>query len=146
MPILNYTTKVNTDKTVGEITTILVKHGASKIVYDYDGPLIIAVTFSIKINDNLVGFSLPCNYEGVLRAMQKDKKTPRSFCTQEQAIRVSWRIIKDWVAAQMAIVESGLAEVGEVFLPYAITPHGTTLYNHIKNGGGNNILSLNPNN
>lgn len=49
-------------------------------------------------------------------------------------MRTSWRIIKDWVEAQMAITEAGLADVAEVFLPYAITK-GTTLYKSIKSNG-----------
>ncbi|HEY3525282.1 MAG TPA: hypothetical protein VGK47_03725 [Nitrososphaeraceae archaeon] len=83
----------------------------------------------------MVAFSLPANYSGVLKAMQKDKKIPRSKCTIEQAQRVSWRIVKDWVEAQMAIVEAQLADMAEVFLPYAITKSGTTLYKEIQSGG-----------
>lgn len=50
-------------------------------------------------------------------------------------MRVSWRIVKDWVEAQMAIVEAQLAEVGEVFLPYAVTKKGNTLYKELKQDG-----------
>jgi hypothetical protein len=67
--------------------------------------------------------------------MKKSSKVPRSLCTEEQALRVGWRIIKDWVEAQMAIVESELAGVAEVFLPYAVTKSGTTLYKHIETDG-----------
>jgi hypothetical protein len=40
--------------------------------------------------------------------------------------RVAWRIVKDWIEAQMAIVEAGQAEMAEVFLPYATIEDGTT--------------------
>lgn len=36
MPILNYTTKVDVFTTLGEIQAQLVKHGARKIMQDYD--------------------------------------------------------------------------------------------------------------
>ena len=36
MPLLNYTTKVNVYTTLGEIQGQLVKHGAKKIMQDYD--------------------------------------------------------------------------------------------------------------
>lgn len=36
MPILNYTTQISSFKTVAEIQQILVKHGAKRIVQDYD--------------------------------------------------------------------------------------------------------------
>ncbi|MDD4970707.1 MAG: hypothetical protein PHT07_14870 [Paludibacter sp.] len=135
MAILNYTTKVDSNRTIMEIQQCLVKHGASKIVVDYENSVPVALTFCLPLQNNIIAFSLPCNYQGVLNAMTKDKNVPRSMCKKEQALRVSWRIIKDWVIAQMAIVESQLVEMSEVFLPYAITKSGNTLYNEIKSNG-----------
>lgn len=135
MGILNYTTKIKPEKTIMEIQQTLVKHGATKIVTDYDGIKPTAVTFCLTLNGSIVGYSLPANYSGVLKAMKKDGKIPKSFLNEEQAIRVSWRIVKDWVEAQMAIVEAELADMAEVFLPYAITKNGNTLYNEIEKTG-----------
>lgn len=133
MPILNYTTKISASKTIGEIQEILVDHGATKIVCDYDEfRLPSQVTFSIPMNGEKVFFALPARYEGVLAAMTANKKVPRASCTKEQAVRVAWRIMKDWIEAQCAIIEAGLAEMPEVFLPYAVTQKGTTLYNELK--------------
>ncbi len=140
MAILNYTTSIDAEKTIGEITKCLVKHGAHKIVADYKDGLPSAVTFCLTIDDRMIAFSLPANYEGVLNSMKKDSKVPMRLCTKEQALKVSWRIIKDWVEAQMAIVEAKLADMAEVFLPYAIHKDGSTLYNYIK---GNGMLLLN---
>ena len=133
MAILNYTTSIDCEKTISEIQKCLVKHGATKIVTDYKDKLPSSVTFCLMLNDNIVGFILPANYSGVLRAMKRDSKVPRSKCNDEQALRVSWRIVKDWVEAQMAIVEAELAEMAEVFLPYAVTKNGSTVYQTIKN-------------
>lgn len=131
--ILNYTTGIAAAKTIAEIEKCLSEHGAKKIIKDYDEHNIaIAITFQLMIKDRFVAFCLPANYEGVLRAMQKNNKVPKKLKCKEQALRVSWRIIKDWTEAQMAIVDAELAELGEVFLPYAVTPNGTTLYNAIK--------------
>ena len=135
MGILNYTTQIKSEKTIMEIQQILVKHGATKIVTDYEGTQPKAVTFCLILNGNVVGFSLPANYSGVLKAMKKDPKIPNRLLTEDQAIRVSWRIIKDWVEAQMALVQAELADVAEVFLPYAITKTGNTLYNEIEKTG-----------
>lgn len=140
MAILNYTTSIPCEKTISEIQKCLVSHGASKIVTDYSEGIPSAVTFCLVLNENLVAYSLPANYEGVLMAMKKDRKVPTRLCTKEQALKVSWRIIKDWVEAQMAIVEAKLADVAEVFLPYAITKNGNTLYKEIQ---GNGMLLLN---
>ena len=140
MAILNYTTSIDAEKTIMEIQRILVKKGASKIVTDYQDQLPKAVTFCLNMNGNLIAFSLPANYTGVLKALKNDKKVPKRFLTEEHALRVSWRIVKNWVEAQMALVEAELADVTEVFLPYAITKNGTTLYNSINE---TNILRLN---
>lgn len=132
MAILNYTTTIESEKSIMEIQKCLVKHGANKIVTDYENGIPKAVTFCLNIQETLVAFSLPANTRGVLKAMEKDKNVPKSKCTEEQAQRVAWRIVKDWVEAQMAIVEAQMADMAEVFLPYSITKNGTTLYNEIK--------------
>lgn len=141
MPILNYTTKIDSYKTITEIQQILSRHGATKMIVDNDGAgMPVALTFCVNWNGNLAAFSLPCNFEGVLKSMKKNKKVPRSRCTEDQALRTGWRIVKDWVEAQMAIIEAELATMPEVFLPYAVTKSGTTLFKHIEQ---DNTLLLN---
>jgi len=131
--ILNYTTSIDFDKTISEIQKCLREHGASKITCDYRDNLPIGMTFCLVMNEKIVAFSLPCNYEGVLKAMINNKNVPRAKCTMEQAMRVSWRIVKDWVEAQMAVVEAQVACMDQVFLPYAVTNRGTTVYEEMKN-------------
>lgn len=128
MPISNYTTKIASNKTLGEIQEILGSHGADKIMINYDNKQPVAISFMYTINGTEVGFQLPANYKGVLGAMTKDKKVPRTMCTADQALRVSWRILRDWIEAQMAMVEAEQSDVLQVFLPYAILPSGKTFY------------------
>ena len=45
---------------------------------------------------------------------------------------MSWRILKDWVQAQRAIVDTKMVRLEQVFLPYAIMPDGRTLYERIR--------------
>lgn len=134
MGILNYTTQIDFEKTIQEISKILVRHGATKISTDYRNNIPVAVTFCLTLNGSMVGFALPANYDGVFKAM-KNGNVPRKLLTEEQALRVSWRIIKDWVEAQCALTEAKLADVAEVFLPYAITKTGNTLYKEIQENG-----------
>lgn len=131
MPILNYTTKINPSKTVGEIQQCLAAHGARRIAVDYEDSLPTALSFCITLNNQDVFFKLPCRWKGVLSVMEKDKKVPRALCNKEQALRVSWRILKDWVEAQIAAVEAEIASVSEVFLPYALTATGQTVFEKI---------------
>lgn len=135
MAILNYTTSIESEKSILEIQKCLVKHGANKIVTDYRNNRPYSVTFCLMFNGNMIAFSLPANHLGVLKAMKNDKKIPRSKCTDEQAQKIAWRVIKDWVEAQMVIVEVQLADITQVFLPYVITKNGTTLYKEVQNNG-----------
>lgn len=142
MPIKNFTTSVDSFKTISEIHQLLAKRGAQQIsmTNDKEGNP-IAIAFTILWVDKPISFMLPCNFEGVKRAMQNNKKVSRSQCTTEQALRVGWRIVKDWVAAQMAIVEAEACTMAQVFLPYAIMKDGKTMYEMVE--GNKGMLMLN---
>jgi hypothetical protein len=134
MAILNYTTKIDAFKTISEIQSMLVKRGVKSIIVDYDDTGIpVGLTFFLYINDSPINFKLPSNYPGVLRVMIKDKKIPKSALTKEQATRVSWRILKDWIEAQMALIDAQIAKLEQVFLPYAVTDTGETLFDRMQN-------------
>lgn len=124
MPIKNYTTKVSAPKTVGEIQEILGAHGASSIMTTYDDGAINAVAFSYRASYGMRSFELPANVVGVHEAMARDGVK----CDRAQAERVAWRILRDWIDAQMAMVEAGQAAMDEVFMPYMLGGDGRTLY------------------
>ena len=128
MAILNYTTQINENKSVGEIQTLLARKGAQQIAVDYENGNPSALNFQIVFNEQPVFFRLPCNIEGVYKSLCTTKGVPYAKQTREQARRVAWRIIKDWVEAQLAIVESRQAEMTEVFLPYALDKQGNTFF------------------
>jgi len=132
MAILNYTTSISAEKTASEIQKKLAIAGAKAILIDYDDDGIMCA-MSFRIQD--LYFRLPLNIEGVYQALNKDRNAAKRFKTYEQAARVAWRIIKDWIEAQIAIIEAGQAELNEVFLPYAQNKLGQTLYEVIKDNG-----------
>lgn len=126
MPIKNYTTKVPASNTVGEIQAILAKHGACRVMLDYgDGGRVLSVSFAVS---GVGSFQLPARSEAVMRVM-REQGINADF---ERAERVAWRNVKDWIDAQMAIVETGQAEIGEVMLPYMLRD-GVTLYEAMSN-------------
>jgi hypothetical protein len=133
MPRLNDTTRVSVNKTVGEIHKCLASHGAKAIVCEYDDKgHVIALSFNVTVGPQDMAFRLPSDWRPVLTLLEHDRKVPRSSRTSEQALRVSRRIVKDWVEAQMAIVETKIVELEQVFLPYGMTPNGRTLYERIR--------------
>ena len=135
MPILNYTTKITTEKTVTQIQLMLAKAGAHQILTEYDTEAILsAVSFRILHNHMMVTFRLPANVDNIQVVLTRDSKIPQRLKTRGQASRVAWRIIKDWIEAQLAIVEAEQAEMVEVFLPYAQNPAtGKTLFEQLSN-------------
>lgn len=136
MPIANYTTSVKAEKTIGEIQGMLGQAGAAQVLFEYDGPIVSAISFRLLHRDVMVSFRLPANIDAIYVVLQRDDGIPRRFKTTEQAARVAWRIIKDWLRAQLAIVEAEQAEMIEVFLPYAQNPNtGATLYEQLEDTG-----------
>lgn len=124
MPIKNYTTRIEAAKTVGEIQGILGAHGAKSVVVEYGpGGEVRAVSFSYAAAYGDRAFRLPANASGVREALRAEGVG----CDHAQAERVAWRIVRDWIDAQMAIVEAGQARVDEVFMPYMLDG-GSTLY------------------
>lgn len=133
MPLLNYTTKINTDRTVAEIQKMLVKAGADSILSEYKNGLVSAVSFRMNINGSPVGFRLPADWQPVFYLLQHDGHVPRGLRTEEQAVRVSWRIIKDWVEAQLAIIATQMVKPEQAFLPYMLNARGETVYEAFAN-------------
>ncbi len=132
MALLNYTTQIEAAKTVGEIQGILAGHGAKSILIDYgDDGLIEALAFRILTPHGEVGIRLPIDPEAVLNVLTQQNRlgrVPKRYINHAQAVRVAWRIVKDWVAAQMAILETEMVRMEQIFLPYVITGTGKTLY------------------
>ena len=133
MPILNYTTRIDAEKTIGEIQKKLAAAGAEAVLTEYDPDGVVkAVSFRMEYHGQLVSFRLPARTDPIYVILQNDPNVRRQHRTREQACRVAWRIVKDWIEAQLALVEAEQAEMVEVFLPYAQNPMtGETLFKQI---------------
>lgn len=131
MPLLNYTTSIDVHKTIGEIQKMLVEHGARKLMSEYasDGH-INSLSFTIMTPGGETGIRLPANVGAVYETLKQQKKSGKIKTNPDyaQAERVAWRIIKDWVEAQMAILESKMVTFQQVFFQYQINDQGKTLY------------------
>ena len=135
MAILNYTTTIDAFKTVSEIEYILIKHGAKSIMKNYDGGTVTALSFLIDTGVQQIPIRLPAKIDNCLNVLRKEKKeNPRKQIkdTREQAERVAWRILKDWVEAQMALMDIEMVRFEEIFLPYIETNTGQTLYERLE--------------
>ena len=136
MAILNYTTSISTEKTAAEIQKKLSKAKVQAVLCEYnDDAVVSAISFRIMTKHGMIFFRLPVNIQGVFKKLKTDQKVPRKLRTKEQAAKVALRILKDWVEAQLAIVDAEMADMLEVFLPYAQGHDGQTMYETVNEKG-----------
>ena len=125
MPLLNYTTKVDVYETIGTIEGKLAKIGARKILKEYnDDGDIIALSFMVNSPVGSQAIKLPVNVDAVHQVLVRQKVK----ADREQAARVAWRILKDWIEAQLAILETEMVAMDEIFLPYMLMDGRRTVY------------------
>jgi len=127
-PIANYTTTVTAKKSIKEIEDMLVAHGARQILMDYDHQgKPVGLAFIVATAFGVMPFRIPANIGKVKAVLTKQRV--RVEVSEELAARVAWRILKDWVRAQMAILEAEMVSIDQVFLPYMqMAEGGKTLY------------------
>lgn len=125
--LANYSTTVTALKSIGEIQGMLVAHGAKHILIDYEHEEPVGLAFIIGTPYGDTPFRLPANIDRVWAVLNKQRV--RSQVSKELASRVAWRILKDWVRAQMAILETEMVTIDQVFLPYMqVGKEGKILY------------------
>ncbi|SRR5712691_7598369 len=133
MPIKNYTTTVPANRSITEIQDALVKHGATGVLYKYEPGTgrIEALQFLLRIKHQDVAFSLSVNWRKFQRVLQLQEVRRWE---EEYVYRVAWRNIRDWVMAQLALYETEIVDMPQVFLPFATDAKGQTLYEKMVDG------------
>ena len=121
MGLLNYTTKIDPDKTAAEIAPACPCTGRK------------------PFSPNTTPTAATCrrcrsrsSSTASRWASHQREKNRRIDPSREQAVRTAWRIVKDWVEAQMALVETQMVSTQDVFLPYAVMQDGRTLAERVR--------------
>jgi hypothetical protein len=134
MKIKNFSTGVAANKSIVEIEKILTDFGAEAIMKSYTGDGKVK-SLAFKYQNN--AYMLPSNVEGVYQVMFANKrkyhKTNSMRNHEEQAYRIAWRLLKDWIHSQISIVYSGQAAPDQILLPYMYNGH-QTVYEMYKAG------------
>ena len=142
MAIKNYTADIDINKIFAALQETLGKHGAKQISFDYDNDgRIQSVQFVIKANDRFIPVRLPARVAKAQAVLQRQweagiishKRGKEKTYGYEQAYRVAWRNILDWVQAQMALIEIEMTKLEEVFLPYMVAKSGKTYFETLEN-------------
>jgi len=131
-PLLDYTTKVPVSRTIAQVQAKLVEHGARAVMMEYDDRgRITALAFKVNMPNGELPIRLPINAAATLRVLQRqaaDREIPAGYAKDDHAYRVAWRNIFHWVSAQLALLETEMVRMEEIFLPYVITRSGQTIY------------------
>jgi len=131
MPLLNYTTEVPVARTMGQIQGLLIGAKAQKILTEFTPEgRVSALSFQINSNFGILSIRMPAKIQACYKILAAERS--RSFDGKklfEQAERIAWRIVKDWLEAQLAMIRVKQAEIEQVFLPYIQDPQtGQTVY------------------
>lgn len=125
----NYTTQIPAEKTIMEIEYILARFGATDILKEYDASRPIGMSFIVETAHGKIPFKLPMNVMAVRQILMNEKKARRlrsiSYKQAEDldhATNVGWRILKDWIDSQIALIEIDMVKVEQIFLPYIYDP------------------------
>jgi len=136
MALKNYTSEGR--GTFEKIQKVLASHGANRIMYDYgpDGQL-TAITFGLDINGQPMGFRLPAMTDNVYQLMyggMSKYHNGRDISAKryEQAYKTAWANIRDWIDAQMALIDTRQVKLEQVFLPYLIVKGNETLFEQLE--------------
>lgn len=142
--IKNYSTTISVEKTIAEIEKMLSMYGATKIMKEYNGDGIPdKLIFGVLTEHGELPVKLPVNVKKiheVFKIQVSNGTLPKKYWEGEWAIaqahRVGWRIIKDWLDAQLTLLNIQLVKVSEIFLPYAYDSQSDqTLFQKMENNG-----------
>lgn len=126
--LLNYTSRVAPGRTILELQRTLADAGAHEVSARYAGGSPVGLAFVIDTPAGRRSFTLPVNADKVYAVMVADRVEKR-YRNREQAERTAWRIVKDWVEAQLAIVATEMVTLDQVMLPYmTLDSAGRTVY------------------
>lgn len=134
--MLDYTTKIPYEKTMAQVEAILMTHGARDIYkkVDSEGHVYVLI-FSLSTPDGNLPIRLPIDADATLEVLKKqylNREIDKRFTSKDHARKVAWRIIKDWLEAQVWLVETQMAKMEEILLPYLMVDKDRTLYEAMK--------------
>ena len=122
MPIMNYTTRIPAQQSLSEIMALLAKKGATEIMttFDPEGQP-NGLKWRVKTPNGPTAFAMPVNIDAIFKTMTRDRVHVRDADARRvQATNTAWRIIKDWVEVQLALLRTEMVDMEELFLPYML--------------------------
>lgn len=134
---LNYSTAIPAAKTAGECLSLLAEAGAASVAVHYEDREPAGLSFRLDTPHGPRAFTLPVNVDGVqavITGMLRDNPPHASravlnkMSTRKHATDVAWRVARDWLEAQLALVAAGMAPLTQAMLPYVHVDGDRTLW------------------
>jgi len=133
MPIKNAGATKAASHYIAKVQEALIKHGAVGIQMMFDADRRISgIMFALPNPTNTaqtMSFSLPCEWRR-FQAVLKQQKVSR-WREDEYCYRVAWANLKDWIEAQMALYETQMVSMPQIFLPFIKGKNGMTLFEQV---------------
>ena len=137
---VNYSTTVDSGKTITEISSMLFTRGVTRLMTEVEDARPVALTFEIPGPRGPMSYRLPVDVKAMQRLLAEGHRqgvihgTKAKMTSLDQAERVAWRVIKTWLAAQFALVDTQMVQTDEVLLPYLLISPTETVYGaYLKN-------------
>lgn len=124
----NSQTRVAAERTIAEVQALLFAHGAAQVMVSAEAGVPCGVSFRLPGG---AAYHLPVRAEQLARRLDDSGARNRLPTKDRDAYvrAVAWRTIKDWLAAQLDLIETGMVTLDEVMLPYRLLgASGTTVY------------------
>lgn len=132
MPLSNYQSRSPMPNIFADIQKTLVEHGAKQVVFDYgDVGKIVGITFTIETQAGPMTIRLPAMFDRVQAIFDKQGLRYKP----DQPYRTAWATLRDWVKAQMALIDWQMVKLEQVFLPYAVGRDGRTYFEILQSRG-----------
>lgn len=110
--------------------------GARTIGGRYENGQIVGMSFTLRLEQHEIPFSLPVRVDAVYATLLKDAKQSQKWHGEPEQIaklkskaeRVAWRQLLRWIQAQLAMIETGMVRGAEVFMPYITQGNGQSMF------------------
>ena len=140
MSLYMETTHISAERTAQEIATLLAQSGASAVLTEYGKDRKISgLSFRLEVGNKQVPCTLPARIEPVFNYLQKKRslrtRSRNEVNDREQAERVAWRQLLRWIQARLAMIDCGMVQPAEVFMPYVQVAPNQTLYERMTASG-----------
>jgi hypothetical protein len=126
----NYTSEMTIERSIERIEKAVVAAGAIQFYKEYKEGIVVGVVFVIPTKQGEMPIRLPARSEQAAKKIYGSGAI--SGAQWEQAKRTAWANLRDWVEAQMALIQTEMVQVEEVFLPYWAVNKSQTLFEVMK--------------